>query len=383
MDKALILPPERFIGGHALEQALPAICKCGAKALLVTGSSMLKQGHAETLRKSLLQNGVGSAAYSGVTGEPTDKMVEDGIAIYLENHCDFIIGFGGGSQIDCAKAISAMVSHPGKISDYIGKPFENQGPPLVAIPSTAGTGSEATQVTIITDTVQNVKMLLKGASLLPKIAVVDPVYTFQVPPNVTAWTGLDALTHAVEAYASRHAFPACDTYALSAVRRIFTNLPKAYIDGADQNARKEMSIAAYEAGVTICNSTVTLVHGMSRPIGALFHVPHGLSNAMLLNACLTFAADGAADRFADLARAIGAAQKSDDDLIAAKCFIEAVDRLCRTLNIPTLSEYGIDQTELEAAIPKMAKDAEASGSPANTRKAVTVTDIENIYRRLR
>ncbi len=129
--------------------------------------------------------------------------------------------------------------------------------------------------------------------------------------------------------------------------------------------------------------TVTLVHGMSRPIGALFHIPHGLSNAMLLNACLTFAADGAADRFAGLARAIGVAQESDDDLIAAKCFIEAVDRLCRTLNVPTLSEYGIAQTELKAAIPKMAKDAEASGSPANTRNAVTVTDLEEMYRTLR
>ena len=159
---------------------------------------------------------------------------------------------------------------------------------MIAIPTTAGTGSEATMFTIITDTANNVKMLLKGACLIPDLAIIDPVFSISTPKSVTTSTGVDALCHAIEAYTSRKAQPFSDIFALSAIKRIFSNLPIVYEEPDNLEARKEMALAATEAGIAFNNSSVTLVHGMSRPIGALFHVPHGLSNAMLLERCMYF-----------------------------------------------------------------------------------------------
>ena len=189
---------------------------------------------------------------------------------------------------------------------------------------------------------------------------------------------MDALTHAIESYTSRKANPITDTFALSALKRIFANLPTAYNDPANEYAREQMLIAAYEAGVCINNASVTLVHGMSRPIGALFHVPHGISNAMLDIKCLGFAAQGTPEKFAAAARAVGVSEKSDDKA-AAQDFLTALEKLCSEVEIPTLAEYGIDRERFFAAMDKMADDALASGSPSNTIREVTKQDILNIY----
>ena len=225
-------------------------------------------------------------------------------------------------------------------------------------------------------------MLLKGAVLMPDVAIIDPRFTMTAPKKITAATGLDALTHAMEAYTSRKNQPLSDVFALSAVKRIFTWLPKAFVEGSDLKAREEMSLAALEAGIAFNNASVTLVHGMSRPIGALFHVPHGISNAMLLKECFQFALDGAYDRFAVMGREIGCAAESDSDEAAAKAFLNAVIGICKELEIPTLSQYGIDRERFFAVIDKMAGDAMASGSPSNTRKEMTKEDVMEIYRRL-
>ena len=320
--------------------------------------------------------------FDGITGEPTDVMIEEGVKAYQENACEFCIGIGGGSPLDSAKAIAAMTVNEGSIADYNGKVMTKEIPPVAAIPTTAGTGSEATMFTIITDTKKGIKMLLKGEVLIPKLAIVDPAFTISSPTNVTVATGLDALTHAVEAYTSKKAFCMTDTLALSAVKRIFKYLPVAYKDGTDLKAREEMAVAALEAGICINNSSVTLVHGMSRPIGALFHVPHGISNAMLLTTCLSFALDGAYKRFAELGRVIGAATRQEDDEAAAKEFIEELTRLCHTCEVPTLEAYGIEREAFFAAIDKMSQDAVDSGSPGNTRKPVTVEDVKKLYQAL-
>ena len=173
-----------------------------------------------------------------------------------------------------------------------------------------------------------------------------------------------------------------DTFALSAVKRIFQYLPRAYADGSDVKAREEMSLAAFEAGVAFNNASVTLIHGMSRPIGALFHVPHGISNAMLLPTCFAFALDGAQSRFADMARAIGKASEEDSDGAAAEAFLEAIREICGVCEIPTLEAYGIDREKFFASVEKMAADAIASGSPANTAKAVTEADVRKLYAQL-
>jgi alcohol dehydrogenase class IV len=309
-------------------------------------------------------------------------MIENGLKQYRTEGCDFLVAIGGGSPIDSMKAIGALVEQGGSICDFMGKTIESKMPPMAAIPTTAGTGSEATQFTIITDTKRNIKMLLKGKVLMPDLAVCDPQFTMTAPPKITASTGLDALCHAMEAYTSRKAQPMSDNYALSAVKSIFEYLPRAFHNGDDTEAREKMAAAATEAGIAFNNASVTLIHGMSRPIGALFHVPHGLSNAMLIKECLRFALEGAYSRFAEMGRAIGAASPADSDETAAKKFLDAAAALVEELETPTLEAYGIDRAAFFDNIEKMAHDAMESGSPQNTLRPITQADVEQMYKNL-
>lgn len=217
---------------------------------------------------------------------------------------------------------------------------------------------------------------------MPDLAIDDPAFTLTAPQSVTAATGLDALCHAAEAYTSKKSQPLTDEFALSAIKKIFKYLPICYNEGQNVKARAQMSLAALEAGVAFNNASVTIIHGMSRPIGALFHVPHGISNAMLLAECFKYVYDGAYDRFADMAIAIGAASAKDDKKAAAKKFIDACIKLCEICEIPTLEKYGIDKAEFFEVMDKMADDALASGSPSNTIKDITKEDILNIYKSL-
>ena len=351
-----VIPQHIFIGKNALEEASPYIKECGRNPLIVTGKHVGKSPMYEKLTRILEQEGITYQTFDGIIGEPTNKMIDEGLSLYRESGCDFMIGIGGGSPLDSAKAIAAMAVKPGKIADYMGKEITGEIPPVVAIPTTAGTGSEATKFTIITDQEKDIKMLLKGDCLIPKLAIIDPDFSMDMPKSVSAATGLDAFTHAVEAYTSKKAFPLTDTLAVSAVKRILKYLPVVYQNGYDTKAREEMTIAALEAGICINNSSVTIVHGMSRPVGALFHVPHGLSNAMLLKECIGFALDGTYERFADLGRASGVADETDSDQTAAEKFMNQVGELCSICEVPTLEEYGIEKETYFAAIDKMASD---------------------------
>ena len=382
MAREFIIPGQIISGSGALDMAESKLKALGKKALIVTDKVMIQLGNAAAVETALKNQGVDYVIYSEINGEPTDTMIEAGLALYKEENCDFLIALGGGSPMDSMKAIGALVTNGGSISDYMGKVISVPTPPMIAIPTTAGTGSEATQFTIITDTKKDIKMLLKGQVLMPSLAVIDPQFTMTAPPKITAATGLDALTHAIEAYTSRKAQTLSDTFALSAVKRIFKYLPIAFHDGKNVTAREQMSVAALEAGIAFNNASVTIVHGMSRPIGALFHVAHGLSNAMLLKECLTFALEGAYERFAQLGRAVGAAKAEDSDKEAAEKFLKAVEDICAELETPTLEEFGIDKEKFFSVISKMAADAMDSGSPQNTQREVTVEDVEQIYRNL-
>lgn len=381
MSRLFYMPPTIISGPGSLAAAGEKIC-LGKKALIVTGKIVEKQACTQELLRLLDAQGVGYTVFSDTTGEPTDVMVRAGVEAYVSGGCDFIIAVGGGSPMDLMKAAAVLLKYPGaQLRDFMGKVIEGPFVPMAAIPTTAGTGSEATMFTVITDTATDVKMLLKGPQLIPHVAVVDPAFSLSAPESVTASTGLDALTHAVESYTSRLAQPLTDTLAVSAVKRIMTHLPRAYRDGNDLEARGQMALAALEAGVCITNASVTLVHGMSRPVGALFHVPHGLSNAMLLPDCLDFALDGALKRFGDLGRATVAAPYEGDEA-AARAFLTAVRELCAICQVPTLAQYGVDREAFFARIDKMSADAIASGSPGNTAKAVTQADCAEIYRKL-
>ena len=382
MAREFIVPGQIITGSGALTMAEETLKGLGKKALIVTDKVMIQLGNCAKVETALKNQGIDYAIYSEIVGEPTDTMIENGLKVYKENACDFLVALGGGSPLDSMKAIGSLVVNGGNISDYMGKVIDVEMPPLVAIPTTAGTGSEATQFTIITDTKKDIKMLLKGKVLMPKLAIIDPQFTMTAPPKITAATGLDALCHAVEAYTSRKAQTLSDSFAMSAVKRIFKSLPVAFKDGKNEEARIQMSVAALEAGIAFNNASVTIIHGMSRPIGALFHVAHGLSNAMLMKECLGFALEGAYDRFADLGRAIGVADATDEDKAAAEKFLSAIEGIVKELETPTLAEFGIDKDEFFKVIDKMAYDAMDSGSPQNTMREVSEEQVKQIYRNL-
>lgn len=382
MAKEFIVPKKIVMDMGCLNDLGKYVEGLGTKALIVCDQITEKLGKVKVITDILENKNITFSIYDDFLGEPTNHMIEAALEIYRRDKCDFLIGIGGGSALDIMKAVAAMDANPGKISDYMGKEIKGIKAKMIAIPTTAGTGSEATQFTIISDVETGVKMLLKGAELMPDIALIDPELTLTLPPKMTASTGLDALTHAVEAYTSRKAQPLTDTLAISAIKKIFNYLPLAYRDANNEMARRQMAIAALEAGMAFNNSSVTLVHGMSRPIGALFHVPHGISNAMLLSVCLEYAKGGATSRFADMAKAIGAAKELDPEDKAADSFMTEIKKICDICQIPSLEEYGIPKDEFFAQIEKMAADAMASGSPSNTRRELDAEVLKDLYREL-
>lgn len=369
--------PKHIISG---KDALSSAClSLGKKALIVSDPVMIKLGNINKIEKILDLQKVDHETFCDIIKEPTDLMIRDGAKKYKESGCDFLIAIGGGSSIDAAKAIGVVVSSNKDIDDYLGKTIDVKIPPLVAIPTTAGTGSEATKFTIINNTKENIKMLLTGEVLIPSLAIIDPEFTLSAPKQVTAATGLDALCHAIESYISKKAQPLSKTFSVSALKRILKYLPVCYENGLDIKAREEMSLAALEAGIAFNNSSVTIIHGMSRPIGALYHIAHGLSNAMLVKECLSFVLDGDCYEFATLAKESGIALNDDDIKTASLKLFDEIKKLISFCHIKTLSEYGIDKQDFINNIPKMAKDAMDSGSPSNTIKTCTIKDIENIY----
>ena len=375
--------PKIFFGEGALKNAALELSGLGTKALIVTGKIITKTGLTRELQNFLSSLKIESVVFNDLPGEPDDKMIMSGVQVFKSENCDFIIGLGGGTPLDTAKAIAAMSVLPEKMIDYKGKELNGNFAPLVLIPTTAGTGSEVTRYFVFTNTGTNEKLLYKGDSLLPKLAVKDYNYTISAPESITMATGMDALCHAVESYTCRKANPVTEMYCLDAVKRIFKYLPIACKDGSNKEARENMSFAAYEAGVAINGAPTTIIHGMSRPIGACFHVPHGISNAMLAVECLKAVSEGCYEKFSALGLAIGVANKSDDPKTGAEKFIAALEGLTLELKVPTLREYGLDLEKFAALEEKMAGDSVASGSPANCWKVLSKEEQIGIYDLLR
>lgn len=382
MANTYLTPQKVLLGSGALELAKETWRHFGKKALIVTDAVMVELKNVEKVTCLLDEIEIAYEIYDEINQEPCDYMIGKGAEIYRDKQCDFLIAVGGGSPIDSMKAIGAVIVLGGSINSYMGRVIDGSFPHMCAIPTTAGTGSEATQFTIINNTEKNIKMLLKGPSLMPELAVIDPVFTMTAPPSVTAATGIDALCHAVEAFTSVKAFSMTDTMAKSAVKRIFDSLYLCYTDGNNVEARIDMAVAALEAGMAFNNSSVTIIHGMSRPIGAIYHVPHGLSNAMLLEECLHFAAPGCPERFRELAEVIGVYESGMTEDEGAAAFINAASELCRNLKIRTPEEFGIDKADFFEKTDKMAQDALDSGSPGNTRRKPEKEDIVKIYKSL-
>lgn len=351
----------------------------GTKALIISDPIMEDLGVVTQCAAHLKLD---SVAYTGVTSEPLDVYVEEGLSLLQKHQCNIIVSIGGGSCIDTAKAIAVVATNHGYIGDYMhgATPITESPLPHIAIPTTAGTGSEATDVTVITNTAENIKMMIKEAAFMPEVALVDAELTVSSPRHITAATGVDAMSHAIESLLSRKAHPFSNQLALSAIELITANLIAAYNEGHNLAAREAMSLGSLQAGMAFSNASVALVHGMSRPIGALFHVPHGISNAMLLPVVLEFSKEACISQLAKMAPFFmeQIADLTEEEL--AEEVIQAVKALCRSLDIPNLQSYGIEEAAFNAAIPKMVDDAIASGSPANNPRIPTEEELAMLYK---
>ena len=381
MANVFLMPRYVISGDKALESGMDEIRTYGKKAMIVTDQNMVDLGYIKNLTEKLGGKNISYFLYPDINSEPNHTMIDKGVELFKNEKCDFLIALGGGSPIDTMKAIAAVHSNGGSVCDYVGKALENNLPRMVAIPTTAGTGSEATKNSIIANANTNVKMLIANPKLIVDCAILEYELTITQPQSVTAATGIDALTHALEAYTSVKANVMSELYAVSAVRRIFQNLPLVFADGADKAARREMSLAAFEAGVSFSNASVTIVHGMSRPIGALFHVPHGMSNAMLLEVCLDYLKTGVIDRLCELSKVIGVYKEGMTAEEGSEAFVAATNGLIRLMKIKTPMDYGIKKEDFFKYIPKMSEDGMASGSPQNTRKLPTKEILAELYTR--
>ena len=372
-------PPTIHVGQGALHQLVPTLQTMGAKhAVIVTDSVMADSEWADRLEGLAAESDVATRVIGELKGEPTTKDVDAALDTIKTFKADVVIGFGGGSALDTAKVAAVLRTNGGTTADYEGyDQIRKPGTPVVAVPTTAGTGSEGTRGAAVTDELRDVKMLLMSPHLIPAVAIVDPEPTQTMPPTVTASTGLDALTHGIEAYVSRRGYPLTDALAIDAIARIAEALPRVYAQPNDIEAREEMAVASLHAGLAFNNASVALVHGMSRPIGAYFHVPHGLSNAMLLPTVMAFSTSGHPARYAQVAKALGS--DLNEPTAAAEASVQIVRDLADELEVPTLREWGVDEQAFREVMSTMARDAMDSGSPANNPRTASHEEIIALY----
>lgn len=384
MSNQIILPSIMQIGAKA-SQEIGAILNSldYKKPLIITDKMMVELGYASKIQESLNFINIHADIFADTIPEPTVASIQAGVNKIKSADYDCIIALGGGSPIDSAKAIGILGKFGGVMRDYkFPRMVSESGVPIIAIPTTAGTGSEVTRFTIISDENTDEKMLCVGRGFMPSVALIDYELTISLPQRATADTGIDALTHAMEAYVSKKANPYSDAQAIAAMRLIGPNLRRVYHNGKDIEAREKMMLGATLAGIAFSNASVALVHGMSRPIGAFYHVPHGLSNAMLLPTVTEFSLPSATKRYADCSRAMGVALSEDNDEIANQKLLSELVAINEELNVPTPKEFGINETDFMNNLEVMAKQAIASGSPGNNPRIPEVSEIIDIYKLL-
>ncbi len=368
------------IGGGVAQELPEILGQLGLSRPLIVTDANVAQLHLTKLTDPLDASGIDWGLFDDVVEDPTDICVNQGLIALNSNTYDCIIGFGGGSPMDTAKAISFMSVNPGHVRDYKSPAqIDRCGPPIIAIPTTGGTGSELTRWCVITDTQKTEKYNLSGLACVASVALIDWTLTTTVPPRTTADTAVDSLTHAIEAFVSRKSHPYTDAFALAAMPAIATHVRTAYSDPENAPAREALMLAASQAGMAFSNASVALVHGMSRPVGAHFHVAHGLSNAMLLPAVTAFSTAAASERYAICARSMGWAAEDDSDVAACAKLVEALARLNQDLEVPLMSEQGHDKQAFFDLRDTMAEQALASGSPQNNPRIPSAAEIITLY----
>ncbi len=381
MINRVLMPREMLIGGGSRFR-LPAMLKSLGvnRPLLVCDPVMQKLGHADALLQALSGESINGAIFSEVVEDPTDISIAALVKRISDGSHDGLVALGGGSAMDTAKA-GAIVATSGEELRTLKVPriVDFAVMPVIAIPTTAGTGSEVTRAAVVTDTAASEKMLILGTAALPVAAVIDYELTLTCPYRVTVDTGIDALTHALEALVNRNGNAHSEALALSALKLIGANLERVANNPDDRDAREAMMLGATHAGLAVSNTSTALIHGLSRPVGAFFHVPHGMSNAMVLPLVTQFSLNSALPHYAAAARALGCATAADSDQIAGAKLVEAFIGLNRRLKVPTPQEFGIDRSCYLDLVPEMVRQGLASGTPANNPRVPTPAEMTRLY----
>ena len=367
------------LGAGVADETADVLLQLGLSAPLIVTDPTVAKLHLGRLTDVLDRAKLRWGVFDQVVEDPTDVCVDAALSDFRSGDYDCVIGFGGGSPMDTAKAVSFMAGNPGHVRDYKAPvQIDRCGVPIILIPTTGGTGSELTRWCVITDTKSPEKYNLSGLACVATAALIDWTFTVTKPARITADTAVDSLTHAIEAYVSRKSFPYTDSCALSAMPLITDHVRRAYNDPSDAEAREALMFAASQAGMAFSNASVALVHGMSRPIGAHFHVAHGLSNAMLLPTITAFSVEAAPERYANCARVMGLAGEKDTKATACFKLVDGLRKLNQDLSVPSPSDLGHDADEPMFAL--MAEQALASGSPANNPRIPTAEDIIGLYK---
>lgn len=348
------------------------------KALIVTDKFLNKIGMANDLKNILESEGNKVTIFDGAEPNPTDKNVEEGLRVFQDNNCDAIISLGGGSSHDCAKGIRIVAANGGKIHDYEGVDKSNSSSvPMIAVNTTAGTGSEMTRFCIITDSRRKVKMAIVDWRCTPSVAVNDPLLMMKQPPSLTAATGMDALTHAVEAYVSIAATPITDACAIMAMKLISENLRNAVANGDNHNARDAMAYAEFLAGMAFNNASLGYVHAMAHQLGGYYNLPHGVCNAILLPHVEKFNLISNPDKFAAIAETLGENIAGLSIRDAADVAIESITQLSLDVGIPTgLGKLGVKEEDLQIMAENAMKDATSLTNP----RIAKLEDIIHIFK---
>jgi len=378
------VPRYMQIGKGSLNQ-LPEILNIigSVKSLLiVTDKQMVKFGYVKKLQEILSKAGLKSNVFDDTIPDPTDTVVLNGIDVLKKNKNDAVIGFGGGSPIDTAKAIAVLSQYSKNIQDY--KPpstFDKKGLPIIAIPTTAGTGSEVTHHAVIIDTKSNnfEKISCRGEGFVPIVSIIDYELTLSKPRRLTIDSAIDTLTHGIEAYVSKKATLFSDRMALDTIRLVQENIYAVDQDPKNLDAREGLMLAATLGGLAFSNASICLVHGMSRPLGSNFKVPHGLSNAMLLPTITEFSIDHAKNRYADCSRAGNFAAPEDNDDIACEKLIKGLYKINNDFDVPSMKKFGINEKNFEENLENMATDAEVSGAPNLNPRVPSVNEMVDLY----
>lgn len=380
----VILPRILQIGAGASSELASVLASLNCqRPLLVTDAMMVQLGYVQRICDQLAIAGIKTEVFDQTMPEPTVASIQAGVELVRDGDYDCLVAIGGGSPIDSAKAMAIVGKFGGQMRDYkVPRIVDELGLPLIAIPTTAGTGSEATRFTVISDEQTDEKMLCLGKGFMPVAALVDYELTMSLPSRTTADTGIDALTHAIEAYVSKKANPFSDTQALAAMRLIAPNLREVYHNGSNAQAREQIMLGATLAGIAFSNASVALVHGMSRPIGAFFHVPHGLSNAMLLPSVTEFSIPAAPERYARCAIEMGVAGAESDQAASNRALVAELNALNSELDVPSLEQFGVKQERFDLVVKTMAEQALASGSPSNNPRVASIDEMIDLYQQL-